>query len=74
MGDRVSWIVKEVKKGKQIIEAIDPRTSKTAKPSSTGYRYYMDRLWDMIERLLGKSMRSIVEQKLDKWTQNEEKN
>lgn len=74
MGDRVSWIVKEVKKGKQIIEAIDPRTSKAAKPSSTGYRYYMDRLWDMIERLLGKSMRSIVEQKLDKWTQNAEKN
>jgi len=74
MGDRVSWIVKEVKKGKQIIAAIDPRDNKASKPSPTGYRYYMNRLWDMIERLLGKSMSTITEHKLDKWMEDGEEN
>jgi len=73
MGDRVSWIVTEIKNGKQIIEAIDPREQKIPKPKTTGYRYYMNRLWDMVERLLGKNLNTVVESKLDRWIPNEER-
>jgi DNA polymerase elongation subunit (family B) len=55
MGDQVGYVVTTTESGKQVVTAIDPREpEKIPYIRTEGYRYYYERLSDMIGRLLGR--------------------